>query len=327
MFTREQVKKAGKDKQIKTLANDLISSGKDLAGVMKLSLGEVQDVDINKLEPYPEHTYEGYDEERMKELEKSIKEYGLQTPIILWDNGGDKYIILAGHNRVKAHKNLGYTKIPAIIKKNLTKEEAAIIVNQTNMVQRAFENLSIYEKASSIAQMKQARDEWIKKHPEFENEEDDKSKENKNGIRSIAREFGISKSSISTYLTLYDNFKKEYFTYMEDTKDRKKIFDTNIALVLCRINKKNQKVIFDYIKEVKVNKINKQQAKELVNIYEKNEALTDRDIAKVLAANNETKVKKPITFKREAFKDYFSDSTSDEEIMKEILEMLKERKG
>lgn len=325
MFTREQVKKAGKDKQIKTLADDLISSGKELAGVIKLSLGEVQDVDINKLEPYPEHTYEGYDEERMKELEKSIKEYGLQTPIILWDNGGDKYIILAGHNRVKAHKNLGYTKIPAIIKKNITKEEAAIIVNQTNMVQRAFENLSIYEKASSIAQMKQARDEWIKKHPEFENEENDKNKESKNGIRSIAREFGISKSSISTYLTLYDNFKKEYFTYMEDTKDRKKLFDTNVGIILCKINKKNLKVIFDFLKELPM-KINKQQAKELVDIYIKNNEVTEKDLNKVLV-HSIIKTKKPITFKREVFRDYFSDSATDEEIMNEILEMLKERKG
>lgn len=325
------LKKSGK--YVETLSSDLVKTEQDIVKVAKLSIGEVVDIDIDKLEPFPDHTYEGYDEERMKELVESIKKYGLQTPIILWDNGGDKYIILAGHNRVKAHKTLGYTKIPAIIKKNLSKEEATIIVNQTNMVQRAFESLSLYEKASSIYQIKVAKEDFEKLHQNQiqnnETEDSKKSQAKQSSIRSLEREFGIYKSQINNYLTLYQGFNKskKWFSYMENTKDRRQVFDMNTALVLCKLDKKILKALFEYIDDNNITKISKEQAKALVEIVNNKSDLEYKDMNKVLILEpRNKKANKPITFKREQLSDFFPKGATEEDIMNEIIEMLKQKK-
>ena len=318
-------------KYVETLSSDLIKTEKEIVEVAKLSIGKVEDIDIDKLEPFPEHTYESYDEDRMNELVESIKKYGLQTPIILWDNGGDKYIILAGHNRVKAHKKLGYTKIPAIIKNNLSKEEATIIVNQTNMVQRAFENLSLYEKASSIYQIKIAKEDYEKLHPSQNNEteNDKKSQAKQSSTRSLEREFGILKSQIAKYLTLYQGFNKskKWFSYMENTKVQKQVFDMNTGVILCKLDKKTLKALFEYIDDNQIAKITSEQAKALVEIVNNKSELEYKDMNKILILEPKNKkANKPITFKRELLNDYFPKGATEEEIMNEIIKMLKQKK-
>lgn len=329
-FKPEDLRKKGRLKIIETMKNGLIQNDKDLVKVASLSIGEVEDIDIDKCIPFPEHTYESYDEGKMKELENSIKLCGLQTPIILWDNGenSDKYIILAGHNRIKACKNVGYKKVPAIIKKNLSYSEAAIIVNQTNMVQRSFEGLSIYEKCSSIYQMKKAKEEFEKEHPEKKESDANTSKERKDGIRSISREFGVSKSLVSNYLLLYEMLPKKAFKFMEDTDEKKKTFDTNVALIFCKLPKNEIKSLIKYLEENQdIKKINKAQAKDLIAIYEHNNKLENKDYNKALIFNKEKKKEdKPLTFKREAIKKYFDKETSDEDIMTEIINLLEEKR-
>lgn len=329
-FTREDLQKRGRLKVIETMKDGLIQNDKDLVKVASLSIGEVEEVDIDNCTPFPEHTYESYDEAKMKELEKSIKLCGLQTPIILWDNGNsdNKYVILAGHNRLKACKNVGYKKIPAIIKKDLSYNEAAIIVNQTNMVQRSFEGLSIYEKCSSIYQMKKAKEEFEKEHPEKKEADENVSKERKDGIRSISREFGVSKSLVSSYLLLYEMLPKKAFKYMEDTENKKKLFDTNVALIFCKLPKGEIKNLIKYLDENEdIKKINRAQAKDLVAIYNQNNKLENKDYNKALVFNEKKKKEnKPITFNRETFKKYFDINTSDEDIMNEIINLLEEKR-
>lgn len=328
-FTRESLKRNGRNKVIETIKNGLIQNDKDLVKIASLSIGEVKEIDIDKCLPFPEHTYKEYSEAEMKELENSIKLCGLQSPIVLWDNGGDKYIVLAGHNRLKAFKNLGYKKIPAILKKNISKNEAKIIVNQTNMIQRSFNNLSIYEKCSSIYQMKKAKEEFEKEHPEKVEIDDKKSKEVQGSLKSISREFGVSKTLVSYYLRLYDTFNKSAFIFMEDTKDRKKIFDTNVAVKLCDLGKNTLKELIAYLNDNPgVKKVSKQQAKELIEIFKKNEKLENKDFNKVLVFNKEEKKKtKPISLNVTAIRSYFAEGTSDEEIEKEIIKLLNERKN
>ena len=45
---------------------------------------------------------------------------------------GDGYEMLAGHNRQMAGKLAGLTEIPAIVKTDLTEEEAYVYVIETN---------------------------------------------------------------------------------------------------------------------------------------------------------------------------------------------------
>ena len=58
--------------------------------------------------------------EQIKQIKSSIKEFGMNDPIGIW---GDKNIIVEGHGRLIACKELGYKEIPVIRLDELTDEQ------------------------------------------------------------------------------------------------------------------------------------------------------------------------------------------------------------
>ena len=63
----------------------------------------------------------------------------------------DGYEMLSGHNRQRAAMLAGIDKIPAIVKENLSDEDAIVYVIETNMIQRSFSELLPSEKAAVLA--------------------------------------------------------------------------------------------------------------------------------------------------------------------------------
>lgn len=64
----------------------------------------------------------------------------------------DGYEMLASHNRQNAARIAGLDKIPAIVKKNLTEEEAYVYVIETNVIQRSFSELLPSEKGEVLTE-------------------------------------------------------------------------------------------------------------------------------------------------------------------------------
>ena len=62
------------------------------------------------------------------------------------------YEMLAGHNRQNAAKLAGLTEVPAIVKTDLTEQEAYVYVIETNVMQRGFAELLPSEKAAVLAE-------------------------------------------------------------------------------------------------------------------------------------------------------------------------------
>ncbi len=84
-----------------------------------------------------------FNEESLKELAQSIKEYGILQPILVEELSANKYLIIAGERRFRAAKKAGLERVPVIIKKfnDFNKLEVALIEN----IQR--ENLDPIEEA------------------------------------------------------------------------------------------------------------------------------------------------------------------------------------
>lgn len=117
----------------------------------------VINVDINALTPAPKewNFFPEISEEKMLEMMFSILENGLFNPIIVWeidDNPQNpRYMILSGHNRVRAYKRIlreyqdaprfnkrEYETIPAIVyrKNEIDELKAKEIIIDTNYIQR-----------------------------------------------------------------------------------------------------------------------------------------------------------------------------------------------
>ncbi len=85
--------------------NDYLGSGNE----------EVVNLPLSVIRPNPYQPRYVFDDDRINELAKSIKEHGVFTPIIVKKNGTD-YVIISGERRYKACEKLGLETIPAIVR-------------------------------------------------------------------------------------------------------------------------------------------------------------------------------------------------------------------
>ncbi len=75
--------------------------------------------DIDKLKPY-ENNVKIHDDKQVAKLADSIKRFGWTQPIIVWKDGS----IIIGHGRRLAAIKLGQSKVPVIVRSDLSKIEA-----------------------------------------------------------------------------------------------------------------------------------------------------------------------------------------------------------
>ena len=85
---------------------------------------------ISELTPYSKNARK-HAEKDVRNIKKSIQDYGMNDPIGIWS---DKNIIVEGHGRFEACKQLGITEVPCIRLDHLTdkqRREYAIAHNAT----------------------------------------------------------------------------------------------------------------------------------------------------------------------------------------------------
>jgi len=103
----------------------------------------IRQIPTDMLTDYPEQPFKPYPESKLQELAADIAANGILNPLCVRTQG-DKYQILAGHNRRNAAKLAGLTTVPCVIR-DVDDDTAAIIVTTTNLNQR--EKLLPSEKA------------------------------------------------------------------------------------------------------------------------------------------------------------------------------------
>ena len=107
------------------------------------------EIPISLITVNPEQPRKNFDKDDLADLTKSILEYGVLQPIIVKKDGNGKYLLIAGERRLRASKDGGLEKIPAIIK-DFDDKKAAVISIVEN-VQR--ENLSYIEEAYAFKKL------------------------------------------------------------------------------------------------------------------------------------------------------------------------------
>jgi ParB family chromosome partitioning protein len=109
------------------------------------------EIDVANLVPFANHPFKLYQGKRSEALINSVRESGVLTPIIVRPQG-KKYEILSGHNRVEAAKKVGLQTVPAIVREDLSDDDARLIVTVTNLIQRSFSDLSHSERAAALSE-------------------------------------------------------------------------------------------------------------------------------------------------------------------------------
>ena len=81
------------------------------------SAESVMNIDVSKVSPSKYQPRELFNKERLNELVASIKEKGVVQPVLVRERSDGNYELIAGERRLRAVKQLGFDKIPAIIRK------------------------------------------------------------------------------------------------------------------------------------------------------------------------------------------------------------------
>ena len=122
-----------------------------------------------------------FDEDKLKELASSIKNYGVLSPILVKPgkvNG--RYVIVAGERRVRAARLAGLSTIPAVVDQDDGNDDSRVLsIQLVENLQRS--ELTPLERANALSALKEA---------------------NNLSIREVADKLGMSKSMVQRSLDL-----------------------------------------------------------------------------------------------------------------------------
>ena len=134
------MKKEGKDMYEKN-NQEKVSA---ITEISTKQLCEYSDKQIMRLSGRPQPFLE-YSPESLDKLILSISDHGIIEPITVRAKANGKYEILSGRNRYRAAKKIGLRTVPAIVRENISDDEAALIMLESNLRQR--QGLKYSEKA------------------------------------------------------------------------------------------------------------------------------------------------------------------------------------
>lgn len=270
----------------------------------------IDELNIIEKQPFKEYTKSN----KYLMLKESIQSNGITNPLIV-RLLNDKYYILSGRHRYLVAKEIGLTLLPCIVKKNLSDDEANIILLDSNLCQRdellPSERAWSYKEKNDILKRKGTRT--------------DLSNDVNKGVKTveiIANMIGVNKTEVIRYIRLTNLIPN-----LLEKVDTKKI-SFNVGYSLSFISKESQNIIDSLIdtKNIVINGKIAKQIKELYTVV--NDDLTENQILDIIINNNGlTKNISTTTFsavRKDFFNDFFNNDISDDDVINTIKIALKE---
>jgi len=174
-------------------------------------------IEINRIKSNPYQPRKNFDQDSLKSLADSIKEYGVLQPLLvsrIEKESGAEYQLVAGERRLLASKMIGLTQVPVIVRDPTEKEK--LEVSLVENVQRA--NLNPLEKAEAYKKLCE----------EFNFMQKD-----------IAKMVGCSREAIANTLRLFD-LPEEIKTALREGK----ITEGHARAMLTATDVEKQRIIF-----------------------------------------------------------------------------------
>ena len=250
----------------------------------KTAAGGLRMLPIKKIRPFHDHPFHLYEGDRLEDMVASVREHGILNPVIVQEIDGG-YEMLSGHNRMNAAKLVGLKEIPAIVKTDLSEEEAYVYVIETNLMQRSFSDLLISEKAAVLKARYEKescqgrRNDIIEEIARLEGKEVEVTRghgDHRLKTRdTIGKEYELSGSSVGRLLKLNDLIKP-----FKDMVDRGALY-TKVALQLAFLPVEEQDMVFRVMNEEKT----KITSEMVANLRSHSGSLTEAKIKRYLSKN------------------------------------------
>jgi len=98
---------------------------------IRAPVGEICELPLDKIDPFPEHPYKVVDDDDMDQLVESIRAKGIISPCIVRKATHGRYELVSGHRRMHACKRLGMDTLRCEVL-DITKEEATVLMVESN---------------------------------------------------------------------------------------------------------------------------------------------------------------------------------------------------
>ncbi len=267
---------------------------------------KVIEIEIERLRDFKEHPFHVKDDKEMSLLKESIKNYGILSPLIVRPVLDGVYEIVSGHRRKYAAQQLGYYKVPVIIR--VMNDDEAIISMVDSNLQR--ERIRYSEKAFAY----KMKNEAMKRKGGRKKSQFDHKLKGKKTIELIGEEYGDSPKQVQRFIKITELIP-ELLQQLDD-----EMIGFNPAVEIASLKKEEQKQLLDAM-DYAQSTPSLSQAQRLKKLS-KSGSLTKEKMEDIMSEIKKGEISR-VTFTNEQLHRYFPTSYTPEKMKREILAILK----
>ena len=305
---------------------------------------KIVEIAIERLRVFENHPFRVEMDSQMKDLQDSIKKYGIITPVIVRPRKEGYYEIISGHRRIFGAEKLGYRKVPSIIR-YMTDDQAVIAMVDSNLQRERIqpsEKAFAYKMKLDALKRQGARSDLTSSQVGMKLQALDIVGQEAGDSRNQVHRFIRLTNLIPELLDMVDEKKISFnpaveLSYLDESQQRdflEAMADTQNAPSLSqaqRLKKLAQEGHFSY--DVAFAVMGEPKKDELDKVVIKNDTLrkyfpessTPREMEeKIIGLLEESKTEK-VVFRSDSIKKYFPSNYSSEQIENSILKMLDQR--
>ena len=268
--------------------------------------GQISDLQLSVLQPFSRHPYKVRDDEAMRDMVESVKQYGVLSPAIARPMPDGGYELVSGHRRKRACELAGLETMPVIVRE-LDDDAAAILVVDSNL-QR--EDLLPSERAFAY----KLKLEAIRHQGERTDLTSAQVGPKLTAAEKVAEESPDSKSQIKRYIRL-----TELIPPLLDMVDERKIA-FNPAYELSFLTKDEQTMLLDAMDSEQATP-SLSQAQRLKQFSQR--GVLDAAVMRAIMSEEKIEVER-VTLKSETLRKYFPASYTPKRMEETIIRLLEQ---
>ena len=268
----------------------------------------LQRLPLNALHPFPGHPFRVRDDEALRELAASIRQYGVMVPAIVRPNPGGGYELVAGHRRHRASELAGKETMPVIVH-DLDDDQATIVMVDSNL-QR--ESLLPSERAFAY-KMKLEAMKHQGERADLTCAQLGHKSDGKKSRDILAEQVGQSRNQIQRYIRL-----TELIPELLDMVDERKIA-FNPAYELSFLKKEEQAQLLDAMDSEQATP-SLSQAQRLKKYSQEGRLTLDR--MRVIMGEEKKRDLDKVTFTADTLRKYFPKNYTPARMQKTIIKLL-----